>query len=102
MALQSNTQIYIGDTEITTFKRFSIHQQIDSHHILTLECRMDVLEDLSTELGEASKNFLGETITIQVSSLNGLSGYKELEFKGIVTEVKTVKGFNTSSGDKNK
>ena len=100
MALQSNTQIHIGGTEITTFKRFTIHQQIDSHHLLDLECRMDVLENLSAELGEASKNFLGETITIQVSSIDAISGYKEFEFKGIVIEVKTVKGFNTSSGNK--
>ncbi|MEL0645737.1 hypothetical protein V6251_15215, partial [Olleya sp. Ti.3.14] len=59
----------------------------------------DVLEDLSLSLGESSKNFLGETLTIQTRSLDAFGGYKELEFKGVVTQVKTIKGHEASSGD---
>jgi len=99
MALQSNTNIFIAGTEITAYKKIILHQQIDKHHMLELVCRMDVLENLSAALGESSKNFLGETITIQTSSLDNLGGYKELEFKGIVTQVKTIKGHEASSGD---
>lgn len=99
MALQSTTNIYIGGNEIATFKRFVLHQQLDSHHMLELVCRMDVLEDLSMNLGESSKNFLGETLTIQVSALDGFVGYKTLEFKGVVTQIKTIKGYEASSGD---
>ncbi len=99
MALQSTTSIYIGGNEIATFKRFVLHQQLDSHHMLELVCRMDVLEDLSTDLGESSKNFLGETLTVQVSALDNFEGYKELEFKGLVTQIKTIKGYEASSGD---
>ncbi len=99
MALQSTTSIYIGGNEIATFKRFVLHQQLDSHHMLELVCRMDVLEDLSTDLGESSKNFLGETLTVQVSALDDFVGYKTLEFKGVVTQIKTIKGYEASSGD---
>ena len=99
MALQSTTNIFISGTEITTFKKLVLHQQIDSHHTMELVCRMDVLENLSDALGESSKNFLGEIITLEISSLDNFSGYKELEFKGIVTQVRTVKGHEASSGD---
>ncbi|MEM5541102.1 hypothetical protein WNY60_15480, partial [Olleya sp. AS48] len=92
MALQTTTTLFIGELEISAFKRIMLHQQIDAHHMLELVCRMDVLEDLSLSLGESSKNFLGETLTIQTRSLDAFGGYKELEFKGVVTQVKTIKG----------
>ena len=99
MALQTTTTLFIGGLEIPVFKRITLHQQIDAHHMLELVCRMDVLEDLSLSLGESSKNFLGETLTIQTRSLDAFGGYKELEFKGVVTQVKTIKGHEASSGD---
>jgi len=99
MALQSKTNIYINGKEIKAFKRLMLNQQLDSHHVMELVCRMDVLEDLSQTLGESSKNYLGETIALQITSLDAYTGYKALEFKGIVTQVKTVKGHEASSGD---
>jgi len=99
MALQSTTSIYINGSEITAFKNVMLHQQLDSHHSMELICRMDVLENLSDALGESSKNYLGETLTIQIKSVGGYEGYNELEFKGIVTQVKTIKGHEVSSGD---
>jgi len=99
MALQSKTNIFISGKEITAFKRVMLNQQLDSHHIMELVCRMDVLEDLTQALGESSKNFLGETITLQTKSLDAYTGYQALEFKGIVTQVKTIKGHEASSGD---
>src|SRR5690606_23714392 len=98
MALQSNTTIFISEFEITAFKKITLQQNIDAHHTLDLECRMDVLEDLSLTLGESSKHFLGETITLQTQSLDDLGGYKSLEFKGIVTRVTTVKGHESGEG----
>lgn len=98
MALQSNTTIFISEFEITAFKKITLQQNIDAHHTLDLECRMDVLEDLSLTLGESSKHFLGETITLQTQSLDDFGGYKSLEFKGIVTRVKTVKGHESGEG----
>ena len=100
MALQSKTQIYIAGKEVPTYINLMLHQQIDSHQTLELVCRMDVLENLTTELGEESKNFLGEKLSLQITSVEGMGDeYQEFEFIGIVTEVKTVKGI-TSSGDK--
>lgn len=99
MALQNTTTLRVAETEITAFKSISLFQEIDAHHDLEVVCRMDVLENLSATLGEASKNFLGEIITLQTASLDTLSGYKNLEFKGIVTEIKTIKGHDASSGD---
>ena len=99
MALQSNTTIFIDGTEITSFKFLELRQTIDAHHTLELVCRMDVLEDLTMALGENSKNFLGETVTIQTVSIDALDGYENLEFKGIVTQVQTIKGHEASYGD---
>ncbi|MBQ4821278.1 phage baseplate assembly protein V [Aquimarina sp. MMG016] len=99
MALQSKTQIFIGGTKITAYKKLMLHQEIDAHHTLELVCRMDVLEDLLQDIASESKNYLGQIITVQVSSLGGFSGYKELEFKGIVTSVNSTKGFHQQNGD---
>ncbi|AUC76953.1 type VI secretion system Vgr family protein [Olleya sp. Bg11-27] len=99
MALQSNTTIFISGTEISAFKSIELHQKIDAHHRLELVCRMDVLENLTEALGESSKNYLGETITLQTSALDSFSGYKALEFKGIVSQITTIKGHEASSGD---
>ncbi|AXT60409.1 hypothetical protein D1816_08615 [Aquimarina sp. AD10] len=95
MALQSHTQIFIGNTPITSFKRFVLDQGINAHHFLQLECRTDVLENLGGELSSTTKNYLGEVLTIQVASLSEFSGYKELEFKGVVTSVANKKGANS-------
>lgn len=99
MALQSNTQIFIGGTPIRAYKRLMLHQQIDAHHTLELVCRMDVLEAISTEIASHSKNYLGQIITIQISSVGTLTGYEELEFKGIITSVNNTKGFHQQQGD---
>lgn len=99
MALQSNTSISINGNEITAYKSLTLKQQIASHHELELICRMDVLEELSGSLADASKNYLGEVITIQITALDNLGSYENLEFKGIVFEVKTVKGHEASEGD---
>lgn len=99
MALQSNIQIYIGGNQITAFKELSLYQGLAQHHMLELVCRMDVLEELSGEIASESRNFLGEIITLQVTTLDTLEGYKELEFKGVVTGVNNTKAFHQGGGD---
>lgn len=99
MALQSITNIFIGSYKIRAFKELKLTQKIDAHHTLTLICRMDVLESVSDELAKQSKGFLGETITLQIRSFDDFSGYKELAFKGVVSQVKTVKGFEIHNGN---
>ncbi|WP_062054662.1 type VI secretion system Vgr family protein [Aquimarina longa] len=99
MALQTNTQIFIGGKLIKTFKEFTLEQNIDAHHSFKLICRMDALEALIGELASETRNFLGETLIIQVSSIVNLSRYKQLEFKGVVTNVNNLKGFHAQDGD---
>ncbi len=101
MALQSNTTIIIKRQEFSSFQSLNLHQEIDASHLLTLTFRMDTLEDLEEELATNSKEFLGETISLQTIPANGFEDrYGELTFKGIITEIKIIKGHEVSDGDK--
>ncbi len=99
MALQTTTDLFIGGTPLATYKSILLHQQIGAHHVLQIVCRMDALEDLSAALGEQSKKFLGETITLEIQTFEGFGSYKTLQFKGVVTQIKTIKGHEASNGD---
>ena len=99
MAFHSIAEIYIGDFKIPSFKSIILHQQIDNHHDLEIVARMDVLEKQTSELGNKSKQFLGETITLKITPSGDISGYGKLKFVGIVTQIKIVKGINKISGD---
>jgi len=99
MALQSNIQLFIGGVSIKAFKKLTLQQEIDAHHSLEILCRRDVLEDISTEDQNESNDFLGQTIIFSVTSLDRVDSYKELKFKGIVTEVKVTNGFHREIGD---
>lgn len=99
MALHSNTQIFIGGVPILAYKRLTLHQEIDTHHVLILECRMDVLEEISGEIASEAKSFLGEVMMLKISALDTITEYKELEFKGIVTSVNNAKAFHHRDGD---
>ncbi len=99
MAIQTITELFIGDSSITTFKNILLNQQIGVHHLLQIVCRMDALEDMSSSLGEQSKNFLGEVLTLEIQAFEGFGSYKTLQFKGVVTHIKTIKGHEASNGD---
>ncbi|GAA3508396.1 phage baseplate assembly protein V [Aquimarina addita] len=99
MATLTTTYISIANTIISSFQSLKLEQKLSSHHHLELICRADVLERSSLELVGDSKDFLAETISISIKSQNAFQGYKELQFKGVVTKVKTVKGFHRTTGD---
>ncbi|WP_027392960.1 type VI secretion system Vgr family protein [Aquimarina latercula] len=99
MALQTTTQIFISGTPIQSYVSLKLGQAIDDHHTLQLICRADVVEQFSEELIGDSKEYLGGVIAVKISSVTDFGGYKELEFKGIVTKVMATKGFHQSSGD---
>ncbi len=99
MALLSKTIVYIGGKEVPTFKHLYLNQQIDAHHTLEIAFRMDTFETDSSELGEKSKEFLGEPIAVQIGSIAERSNHGTLEFKGIVTEIKIAKGQHSGVGD---
>ncbi|WP_027393185.1 type VI secretion system Vgr family protein [Aquimarina latercula] len=99
MALQTSTQIFIAGTPVNAYINLRLQQEISAHHTLELVCRKDVVESVSNELVGESKDYLGEIITVNISSVTDLGGYKELEFKGIVTEIKATQGFESAKGD---
>jgi len=99
MALQSNIQLFIGGVSIKAFKKLHLQQEIDTHHSLEILCRRDVLEKTSDADTNESNDFLGQTILLSVTSLDAVDTYKELKFKGIITEVKVTNGFYREVGD---
>ncbi|WP_103863882.1 type VI secretion system Vgr family protein [Aquimarina sp. I32.4] len=99
MALQTSTTIYIADKRLDSYQNLRLIQEIDAHHDLELVCRTDAVEKLSEELIGDSKDYLGSIITIQISANLGLPNYRELEFKGIITEIKATRGFEEVQGD---
>tara|TARA_R110002049_G_scaffold68863_2_gene178348 strand:- start:6442 stop:8196 length:1755 start_codon:yes stop_codon:yes gene_type:complete len=99
MALLSKTSIYIAGKEVPSFKKLFLGQKIAEHHTLEIIFRMDMFEKEASGLGEKSKEFLGETIAVQTSSISDKSKMGKLEFKGLVTEVKIVKADNVDLGD---
>ncbi len=99
MALQTTTQLYISGNPIHSYVSLQLYQEISAHHTLELVCRRDVLESFTEEIVGASKDYLGETITVSIRSILKVGSYKELEFKGIITELKSTKGLEYGSGD---
>ncbi|TPN88042.1 type VI secretion system Vgr family protein [Aquimarina algicola] len=99
MATDTQVQIYIGGEQITAFKKLTLHQEIDAHHTFELVCRKDVLESISPDVLGESLNFLGEIFLLKIRSENGFLDTEELKFKGLVTNINTVKGFYQSTGD---
>ncbi|KAA1242404.1 type VI secretion system Vgr family protein [Aquimarina sp. RZ0] len=99
MATLSTTYISIGNTIISSFQSLKLEQKLSSHHSLSLVCRADVLERSTLELVGDSRDFLAETITVKIKSENDFQRYKELQFRGVVTKVKTIKGFHQATGD---
>ncbi len=95
MALLTEIQISIGGYIIPVIESFSLQEQVGDHATFTIAVRNDVLE---TSIGDAallenSKDFLGQSCTIQVQDLKGILAYENLQFKGIVTRM------NSSQGD---
>ncbi len=99
MALHSSIQLFIGEIEILAFKRIEILQEIGTHHNIELTCRRDVLEYVGSDMDKNSQNFLGQTVLISVSSIEALSGYHDLELKGVITSVESIKGFSGDAED---
>lgn len=100
MALQSEIEIYIAGNRILAFQEFTLHQYLGQHHEFELVCRMDVLEKLTGGgLAENTKNYLGETLSIQATAIGKFLNYKEFQFIGIITSIDNLKAFNHKGGD---
>ncbi|TPN82749.1 type VI secretion system Vgr family protein [Aquimarina algicola] len=95
----SNTTIFIEQLEIPIFQSLTIKQTLEKHHKLELLCRKDVLESATIEVASESKDFLGQTITVQAEPSINLADHGRFEFKGIITGIDSAKGFDHLSGD---
>ena len=94
MAVQAKTTLFIDGKQITNFKSYTLDQFINDHHTLEISCRMDALDNLSESLANSSKNFLGKTVLLEITSNNIFENYKPLQFKGVVVKVSSIKGIN--------
>ncbi len=97
MAQQINVDIFVKNQKIYPFSSLTINQQLNGHHYFELRFNHDVLEEKNTLLINRSKVFLGEEITITLSTKYE-SGYPDNVFKGIVTEIDISNDIN-SAGD---
>ena len=94
MAVQAITSLFIGSKQITNFKSYTLDQYINDHHVLEVVCRMDVLDQLGESLANSSKNFLGQSISLEVVSNNIFENYQPLQFKGVVAKIASRRGMN--------
>ncbi|WP_062055986.1 type VI secretion system Vgr family protein [Aquimarina longa] len=99
MSLQTNTIIYLSGTKLDSYISLRLCQQLAAHHDLELICRADVIQQVTEELIGDSKEYLGGIITLQIQAISKYGGYKELEFKGIVTVLQGIKGYDQQQGD---
>ena len=99
MALISKTTIMLAGKEYLNFKEIRLHQKIHAHHFLEARFPWQVLEEDRKELGNKSKEFLGETFSIQITTKFNNGKLGELVFNGIVTGVNIIKVADTQVGD---
>ncbi len=99
MTFISKTTIILAGTELESFKEIRLHQKIHAHHFLEARFPWQVLEVDRKELGNKSKEFLGETFAIKVTTNFNKVKLGELVFHGIVTGVDIIKSADRQVGD---
>lgn len=99
MALQTITNIKIGDIRIANFNKLEVFQTIHDHHTFSFEVRQDLLVEEFKSVMPFSQKLYGEKISIEIKPIEGLEDLiigadsKDyiMQFYGIVTEVKLQK-----------
>jgi len=99
MALQTITNIKIGEIRITNFNKLEVFQTIHDHHTFSFEVRQDLLVEEFKSVMPFSQKLYGEKISIEIKPIEGLEDLvigadpKDyiMQFYGIVTEVKLQK-----------
>ncbi|RYJ40787.1 Rhs element Vgr protein [Flavobacterium anhuiense] len=99
MALQTITNIKIGEIRITNFNKLEVFQTIHDHHTFSFEVRQDLLVEEFKSVMPFSQKLYGEKISIEIKPIDGLEDLiigadpKDyiMQFYGIVTEVKLQK-----------
>ncbi|MFC4477014.1 phage baseplate assembly protein V [Flavobacterium chungangensis] len=99
MALQTITNIKIGEIRIANFNKLEVFQTIHDHHTFSFEVRQDLLVEEFKSVMPFSQKLYGEKISIEIKPIEGLEDLiigadsKDyiMQFYGIVTEVKLQK-----------
>ncbi|SCY24361.1 Uncharacterized conserved protein, implicated in type VI secretion and phage assembly [Flavobacterium anhuiense] len=99
MALQTITNIKIGEIRITNFSKLEVFQTIHDHHTFSFEVRQDLLVEEFKSVMPFSQKLYGEKISIEIKPIDGLEDLmigadpKDyiMQFYGIVTEVRLQK-----------
>lgn len=88
MAQYVVTGIEIGDKAIRQFSSLNLTQGIAEHHSFRLVCPTEAIDGTRGAIFHASKNLVGDSITIQIEAV-GSSG--SLKFAGLVTQVEAAR-----------
>ncbi len=68
MTFISKTTVILAGKEREIFKEIRLHQKIHTHHFLEARFPWQVLEEDIKDLGNMSKEFLGETFAIKITT----------------------------------
>jgi type VI secretion system secreted protein VgrG len=84
MAQFVETSIAIEGKSIKQFSALSIEQRIFDHHRFRITCPSEGIDGTSGSIFNASKDFVGKSITIQIKAINGDG---TTQFSGVITQV---------------
>lgn len=85
MARLISSSVTIGGTPIKQFSSFILSQKIFAHHYFKMVCPSEAVEGYKGTLFSRSRNLMGETITVTINTIDGISA--PLRFSGLVTQV---------------
>lgn len=101
MAVLQTTTIHISGKAVEGFQHLKLIQDIKTHTELTVHFPMDIFEgnEPIENHGLKSKEYLGERISVEISSKYIKQTINELKFSGIITEISIVRGENSEMGN---
>ncbi|SFW66049.1 Uncharacterized conserved protein, implicated in type VI secretion and phage assembly [Sinomicrobium oceani] len=89
MALQTEVTVKIGELKLVTFYGFSLIQDTNNHHELTISCREDEIYLQDIGLKGNYQNLIGENILVTMRGIDRMFSTHTGYFKGVVTQIKT-------------
>ena len=104
MAIVIDINISIDGNKLEGFLNLSVRQELSSHHICDIYCRLDAFEK-STIIADSfmltkAQDLIGKKVKVEICPIeeNNKKGEKSLIFKGIVLEVQGSKYQDAYSG----
>ena len=88
MAQFVDVKISVEGKDIKQFSSLSLSQSIFEHHNFRLVCPTEAIDGTSGSIFNSSKNMIGGSISIQISSIKGQGTFK---FAGVVTQVESAR-----------